>query len=294
MADSYSAAIVTFRRPESLATALEGLARQDLPPTLVVVADNDPDRSAEEVVTAFGRAALMQVEYFAMASNLGPAGGWARGVSYASTNAQRGDWIAILDDDDAVTDTGVMARLVDQARSAGPEVAAIGLRGARLRRRTALLTRVSAHPSLPVEADYLASGGAPIYRWSVIDRVGFFDEHLFFGFEDLELGLRLQTSGYRLLVAPEVAGHVVQDSASARTAWREYFKTRSLIVICRRHLGPTALAATCMRTLVIGSLRLLVGLRRPELVAARWCGARDGLRNKLGPQGRAPTANPAK
>jgi rhamnopyranosyl-N-acetylglucosaminyl-diphospho-decaprenol beta-1,3/1,4-galactofuranosyltransferase len=119
-----------------------------------------------------------------------------------------------------------------------------------------------------VSADYLASGGLPLYRWEVIDDVGFFDADLFFGYEDLDLGLRLRERGYRLLVVRLDDLHVVQDTAPTRVAWREYYKTRALVTVCRRHLGPSALLVALIRSVGLGAMagrvRRTSGPPRPE------------------------------
>jgi GT2 family glycosyltransferase len=171
-------------------------------------------------------------------------------------------------------------------------VAAVGLRGAVLRRPWATLHRRVPLDS-PCEVDYLAGGGAPLYRWATIDELGFFDGGLFFGFEDLELGLRLRHAGYRLLAVP-VAHHEVPDTASSRSAWREYFKTRALVTIVRRHLGLPELFATLTRSLLVGAPVIATRHRDASLAVARWRGALDGLRGRLGPQSYAPGANPPK
>jgi GT2 family glycosyltransferase len=290
---SYAAAIVTFRRAVSLRQVLEGLARQSHRPELVVVADNDPERSAERVVAEIAAQGELRVQYLAVGENLGPAGGWARAVELARRRSDRGSWIAIFDDDDPIVHPDLMERLAARAASADPEVAAIGMRGAVLHHRLATLERIP-RTSPDGSADYLASGGAPLYRWSVVDGVGFFDERLFFGFEDLDLGLRLRAHRFRLVVEPQDALHVVQDTAPRRTAWREYYKTRALVVICRRHLGPLALVATLVRAVLVGSVLLAVRDRQAALMIARWRGARDGVRGRLGPGAYVPEVNPPK
>lgn len=289
----YSVAIVTFRRPESLRVVLAGLESQEHRPTLVVVADNDPLCSARQAVLEVAATSPLHLVYLTTGENLGPAGGWARAVRRAAEHPDRGAWLAVLDDDDPVSSSSVMQRLCEQAAGAADNVAALGLRGSRLRRTTATLHRVAPSPQ-GTATDYLASNGAPLYRWSAIDEAGFFDEGLFFGFEDLDLGMRLRRRGWRLVVVPSEGLHVVSDTAATRTAWREYYKTRSLVVVCRRHLGAVPLIATLVRTLLLATPRLALVDPRLSLVRARWSGATDGLRNRLGPGSHSPSANPAK
>lgn len=294
MTVGYSAAVVTYRRPESLREVLRSLLGQHQPPELIVVVDNDPERSAARVVAEVARSATIDVLYEPLPSNVGPAGGWARAVELARVRPDRGHWVTVVDDDDPVGDPRVLGRLAACAASVPLDVAAVGLRGALLRRRVARLRRVLPQPGGSAPVDYLASNGAPFYRWDAIERVGFFDPELFFGFEDLDLGLRLRDAGQSLWVVDPAGLHEVPDSSPTRTAWREYYKTRALVVIARRHLGLGALVSTLGRTLLLGMPLLLWGARRLDVVAARWKGARDGLLGRLGPASYAPGANPPK
>lgn len=290
----YSAVIATFRRPEPLAALLAGLLGQHAQPSLIVVADNDPARSAEAATAAHTATPGVHVEYLPMGENLGPAGGWARAVAFAAGRADRGDWVIVLDDDDPVADPRVCEQLFAVAEAAPPTVAAVGLRGARWRRSTATLHRVRGLPGAPAPCDYLGSGGVPLYRWSAIDQHGFFDEELFFGFEDLDYGFRLQAHGLALQAVEIEAEHVIHDTSPARKPWREYFKTRALITICRRHLGWWAVAVTTVRAVVLGAPWLAIRERQTSLTVARWRGFTDGIRGRLGRNEYVPTDNPAK
>lgn len=289
---TYTAAVVTFRRPDSLRKVLDSLTSQQLPPTLIVVADNDPDRSAEAAAREV--TAPCRVIYLPLAENTGPAGGWAAAVAAARTEADRGDFVAVFDDDDPITDTDVMKELVVELGDHPPNVGAIGLRGATIGRWTGLLRRVPEGVAERASADYLASNGAPLYRWSVIDDRGFFDRDLFFGFEDLDLGLRLRSSGYLICVSSIPTRQVVLDTAPDRTPWREYYKTRALVTIARRHLGLTALAVTIARSFLAGVVRFARPSQQRHLLIARIRGIADGLRGMLGPRGYNPSSNPAK
>ena len=135
--NSYSAALVTFKRPESLAVVLDALVHQTHPPTLIVVADNDPDESARSIVSNADDTTV-PISYVPVGANLGPAGGWAAAVEFAQNQSNRGSWIGIFDDDDPLDDPDVMRLLLEGAMDAvstSDRVAAVGLRGARLSRR---------------------------------------------------------------------------------------------------------------------------------------------------------------
>lgn len=295
-ATTYSAVIATFRRPGSLRTVLDSLIAQTIPPGLIVVADNDPNRSAAPVLDAVRARCSIPMTYLALGRNAGPAGGWAQAAASAQVHAERGTWLLVVDDDDGLGHAQVVERLLSGAADVPDpsRCAAVGLRGAALRRGSGKLVRREGPEGMPLDVDYLASGGAPLYRWDALEEVGFFDEQLFFGFEDLDEGLRLGEAGWSLWAIPLPSIHDVADTSPLRTPWREYYKTRALTTITRRHLGLPALLSLSVRTVVLGSLRLAVQGRRPALASARLAGWIDGMRGLLGQRRYDPSTNPPK
>jgi GT2 family glycosyltransferase len=295
-ATAYSAVIATYRRPDSLRVVLDSLTAQTIPPALIVVADNDPDRSAAPVVDAVRAGCSIPTTYLALGRNAGPAGGWAQAAASVQEHAARGTWLLVIDDDDRLGHTQVVERLLSGARHVPDpsRCAAVGLRGAALRRGSGRLVRREGPEGMPLDVDYLASGGAPLYRWDALEEVGFFDERLFFGFEDLDEGLRLRKAGWSLWAIPLPSIHHVADTSPIRTPWREYYKTRALTTITRRHLPLSAMLFLVVRTVVLGSLRLAMQGRRSGLARARVAGWIDGMRGQLGPRRYDPSTNPPK
>ncbi len=290
---NYCSIVATFRRPAALAISLGALLTQTKPPSLVVVADNDPLSSAEPVVAAFADNAVTRVHYLPIGANLGPAGGWARAAAWAQIQPERGGWLHLSDDDDPLENPAIMAAMLAETDGLTSDVAAIGLMGAVFNRRWAVLHRARAERGSSTDCDYLGSNGVPLYRWDVIDRYGFFDEALFFGFEDLDYGLRLRAADLHLRVVAPAVSHTVQPSAPSRVPWREYFKTRALVTVCRRHVGAWAVLVTIIRSSA-GALVIAAKHRDCALAVARWRGAIDGLRGRLSRQRYVPSENPAK
>ncbi len=291
---AYSAVVATFRRPEALRGVLTSVLAQTVPPLLVIVADNDPLRSAENVTLEIAGSTESVVLYLPTGENVGPAGAWARAASSARAHRLRGDFLLVVDDDDPLGHHDLVRRLSEAASEVpGPACGAVGLRGAVIR-RSGRLVRREGPEGVAVAVDYLASGGAPLYRWEAIDDVGFFDEGLFFGFEDLDQGLRLGRAGWTLWAIGLPSLHRVADSSDVRTPWREYYKVRAQAMIARRHLGMAALLMLTVRTLMLGSMRLIVLQRGTALARARLLGWFDGLRGHLGPRRYDPSVNPAK
>ena len=290
----YTAAVVTFRRPDSLAAVLESLRAQSAAPGLTVVADNDPVESGRPVVDRARADWLGELLYVPVGENLGPAGGWARAVDVAARRQGRGDWVLVLDDDDPLQSPRVVEALLAQGYRFPATVAAIGLRGARWHGARHRLVRADPPEGATAPVDYLAGNGAPLYSWQALDSVGFFEPLLFFGFEDLDLGFRLRRDGWDLLVAPHPSLHIVPDTSGHRSEWREYYKTRALMHILRRHRGPVSVIVTSLRSVVMGGLRLAVVDQRPPLARARLSGAWDGYRGRLGVRRYSPETNPPK
>jgi glycosyltransferase involved in cell wall biosynthesis len=92
---SLTVLIPTFRRPDSLARALESVFVQDLTPDEIVIADNDPDGSASTVVAALRTNAPCPLVYV-HAREPGVAN--ARNAGFAAASGYR---IAQLDDDES-------------------------------------------------------------------------------------------------------------------------------------------------------------------------------------------------
>jgi GT2 family glycosyltransferase len=290
---SYAAIVATFQRPESLDEVVRGLCAQTHAPDVVVVADNDPQRSAEPVIERLGRETAVPIDYVPVGANLGPAGGWARAAEVARSRSL--DWLLVVDDDDGLSDDSLVEVLLEAASDLGPDArcAAIGLRGSLVNRHTLRAKRRRGPTGVAVEVDYLASGGVPLYAVRALDEVGFFDPELFFGFEDLDQGLRLRRSGWTLW-AVDLPAHQVADTSPHRTPWREYYKTRALTTIARRHLGIDALIVLTVRTALVGALVLAVRHRSTALPRARLAGYVDGIRGRLGVGRYVPSSNPPK
>ncbi|MEQ1850546.1 MAG: glycosyltransferase [Chthoniobacteraceae bacterium] len=99
-----SVVVTTFRRPDLLRSCLQSVLNQGCDCEIVVV-DDDPDRSAREVVESFGAA----VTYRATSGRVGPSAGRNLGVETATCPR-----IIHLDDDSFLPAPGILeAALVD-------------------------------------------------------------------------------------------------------------------------------------------------------------------------------------
>ena len=244
--------LVTYRRPQAIATMLDCLAAQDRPLDSLVVIDNDPAESARAAVAALateGETTAPSVRYIAAGANIGPAGGIALGMREVLGGAADDDWVVSLDDDDPPTWPEVFGRLVGlggRLRVDDPRVGAVGMVGGRFSAPRARAVRVpddELRGAVPV--DWIAGNQFPVYSVAALRDVGVFDERLFFGFEELDFGLRLRAAGYGVYVdgdlwrrARESAGRLGLDPSPSRglddAGWRRYYSLRNMIYILRK------------------------------------------------------------
>ena len=196
-ADRVVAVVVTRHRREQLAHSLAAIAAQSRPVDHVVVVDNGPDQSAEDVVQASG----LPVTYLSSRRNLGGAGGFALGMLHALSLGA--DWVWCADDDGRAADDTVLATLLDVAVGHGlvevsplvvdladPERLAFPLRrGLRWRRRRSDFAGIDVLPG------YASLFNGALFSAAVLDVVGVPDLRMFFRGDETEVHRRLVRSG---------------------------------------------------------------------------------------------------
>ena len=289
--------LITFRRPRELALMLERLAGSERPVDLLVVVDNHPTADAELLVERY-RGAGRAADYVAAAENLGPAGAVALAMDRLLEAAADDDWIVLFDDGEppGTEELAEMWAFAVAMRAADPRLGAVGGVGATFDWARGRVVRVPDHRLAgPVPVDYIGSGQLPLYRVRAVREVGVFKPELFFGFEELEYGLRLRTAGWSLYVDGDrwragrqllgrldVAGGPTVGLAA--TTWRDYYRLRNLIAIL---LGAGRRGAAVRVSLLVGLLKPLANApRQPGRSLARlrlnWRACRDGWAGRLG------------
>ena len=289
--------LITFRGPRELALMLQRLADSERPVDRLVVVDNSPTADAGQLVERYrgrGRAA----EYVAAAENLGPAGAVALAMGRLLPDAADDDWVVLFDDGEP-PGTEELAEMHDFAlrmRAEDPRLGAVGGVGATFDWARGRVVRVPDHRlDGPVPVDYIGSGQLPLYRVRAIRAVGVFRPELFFGFEELEYGLRLRAGGWslyvdgdrwragrRLLGRLDVAGR--PTVGLAETTWRDYYRLRNLVAIL---LGAGRRRVAVRVSLLVGRAKPLVNApRQPGRSLRRlrlnWRAVRDGWAGRLG------------
>lgn len=277
------AVVVTYRRPTELARTLALLGEQHRRLDQIVVVDNG---DGEGKAVAEASTAAPRVHYVAASDNLGPAGGIELGMQEALSVGGPDAWILVVDDDDPPPDAEVLGDLeaaLGRWTQRRPRLGGLALAGATLDWHRGRL-----HAAEPGDADYLKSNWFPLYRAAAVRDVGPFDGSLFFGFDDLEFGLRMRAAGWDLIADP--LGRTVPVGPSdpswwlPRMDWRRYYSLRNLIWILRRH-GRAVTAARL--AVVVGVAKPLANMaRHPRLAIAHLAqnlrAVHDGWRGRLG------------
>jgi hypothetical protein len=241
----------------------------------------------------------LPIEYLPAAQNLGPAGGIALGMEHVLRTAHDLDWVVTLDDDDPPRDREVLASLqafASEMRVRDPRTGAVGLVGARLDRRTGALVRVAdGELEGPVAVDYIGGNHFPFVLVRAIRDAGAFRPDLFFGFDDLEFGLRLRARGYRVYADGDrwrrhrgLGGRLGLDVRPSWTVgdstWRRYYSLRNAIWILRTNgWRGAALRVSLVHGLgkPLANLMVSPGAARSHL-AMNWAACRDGWTGRLG------------
>jgi rhamnopyranosyl-N-acetylglucosaminyl-diphospho-decaprenol beta-1,3/1,4-galactofuranosyltransferase len=283
------AVVVTFRRLATLQATLDAVFEQSKPPDTLLVVDNAADPEVRDSLARFPQA-----EYVASAENIGPAGAIAAGMERTIARCGPHDWILLIDDDDPPPIADALERLWAAARSAPNDVGAIGLTGARFNTRSARLDRVLDENLVELtDVDYIGNGQLPLYRALAIQDVGVFQPELFFGFEELEYGLRLRGAGWRVVTSGELTrevrklhgrsglGRHARSGTEPYQSWRRYYSMRNLLTITRRHGSPLTPLTLTARGIASGLLSVLRS-RRLSAGTPSWKGLVDGWSGRLG------------
>lgn len=265
--------LLTFRRADDLRHHLDVLAAQAEPLDTLLVVDNDADPAIRALVEAHEGAAT-EVRYLGVPGNPGPAGGIAAGIDSILEHAADDDWLVLFDDDDPPQrdDTLPAVRAtVAELVAAGHRVGGVALWGAALQRSGRLRVATG---STPEPVDYLPGGGSAHYSVDALRSVERHDPDLFFGFDDLDLGLSLRAGGWTLwssgLAREHGVGHMVEgrtaSAAVSAPTWRRYYSQRNHVLVLRRH-GHLLGALT--GSVVAGVAKPVANLlRRPRLAIA--------------------------
>lgn len=284
------AVVLNFRRPAETIACVTSIRRDD-PRTGIVVVDNGSHDADALLASLPADVTLLRT-----ATNLGYAGGNNLGIRRAL--AQEADAVLVLNNDvvlrpgctEALSEAlerhpswGVVGPLSLLAHdpdrvdflAADVDVEHIALRA---HGRDGPVIDVGFHDR---DTDYV-TGSAMLFRRSVLETVGLFDERFFLVWEDVDLCVRIRSAGWRCGATPSATvlhGRGVTFGGDESPLQR-YFFARNSFLLARKHLKPPQRWETellCLR-------RYWTWSRGDTPVhRAIWRGMFDGLYGRWGP-----------
>lgn len=208
--DAVYVVVPNLNAGEGLNKCLSSLGTQTLKPKIIVVDNASTDKSLELI-----RTAHPNVEVIQNGRNRGFAGGVNPGIKKALARGAR--YVATFNDDaeassdwlenlvkylESNSDVGIVAsKILDRhgksIDSTGEFYTSWGLAYPRGRRETD--TTAYDHQTYI----FAASGGASLYRASMLKAVGLFDEDFFAYYEDVDLSFRARLQGWQVCYEPK-------------------------------------------------------------------------------------------
>ncbi len=280
--------VATYRRNDGLASALEGIAGQQLPVGLaqglsVLVVDNNAKGDARTVVETRRAAYPWPLAYVHE-----PRQGLSRARNAALDNSDGADFIAFLDDDEVPQPDWLLRLAEIQQLYAADVVAGPVLPSFRQAPPAWLAAGRFLEPERHPDGAPLATAyaGNVLFRRALVVRLGLrFDDALGqIGGEDVDFFDRMARAGATLRYCNNAVAHEAVPPERMRLGWllRRWFRTGNSdgILFMDRHAGRLGRLAVLGRGLIrlgLGSVAVLVTLpfgRRHWMIARLYTVAR--------------------
>lgn len=225
--------IPNWNGADMIVESISSLLAQTYKHTIVVIDNGSVDESVKLIEENFPDVVLLK-----NTRNLGFAGGVNTGIRYALEHSY--DAVALFNND-AVADSGWLQALAKNLE-AYPEV---GITTCKLmsRDKTHLDSTGDIYTTWgipyprgrnePAGSQYDdspwvfgASGGASLYRATMLNEIGLFDEDFFAYYEDVDISFRAQLAGWRVRYEP--SAHVYHATSSTGSRVRGFFTYQTI------------------------------------------------------------------
>lgn len=229
-----SVVVVNYNGKKFLDNCLSSLVNQTYQDFEVIVVDN----GSSDDSPAYIRERYPSVILVETGSNLGFAGGTNAGIRRA-----KGEFILTLNND-TIADPHLLEEIVRPMRSESR----VGVCGAkmvfpdgRINSTAICISRSGAawdrgrgepdHGQYDVIEEVFGScAGAALYRRSMLDEIGLFDEDFFLFMEDVDLAFRARLSGWKCMYVPTArVVHIHGGTAGFRSHISIYYGNRNLV-----------------------------------------------------------------
>lgn len=244
--------IPTLSADARLKECVESLARQTRRDLEVIVVDNSGAGLVRKHGTAPGARVIEN------ARNLGFGGAINQGI-----RASASPYVATLNDDAVAAPRWIEAMVdaLERRPDAGMCASRVRLHGeARLDSAGMLLggdgsSKQRGHGRAPedfpvAEEALMPSGSAALYRRTMLEETGGFDDEFFLYCEDTDLGLRARWAGWKCLYVPEAeVEHHYSHSAGRASGLKAYYVERNRLFVLVKNFPAGMLAAAPLVTL---------------------------------------------
>jgi GT2 family glycosyltransferase len=233
---SVIALVLTYRRRDGASQVVRDLLEvEGLDPGQIVLVVNGDGGLADPVQES-------RINVLRLPENLGPAGGFARGLDCVRRKFPAA-WVYLCEDDQGrhgmpSSRLGALIEGVERFERTcpGPPVGVALASGRHVDMRTGLTSRHEVRSSTSFEeVDYGPFWGALLSR-RVVDVPILPDEAMFWWSEDLDFWLRVRSAGFRILL--DVNAHrAAGNKGSSDEPWCSYYMARNAFYLRRRHGG---------------------------------------------------------
>lgn len=299
---NWSVASITtaYNAAKVLPRQIDALLRQTRPLQEIIIVDN----GSSDGTSAMLAERYPQVTVLRMETNLGAAGAWGAGLTYAALEKKH-DWIWNFDDDSVPGDSALEDLLSSPSGVADdptvgmlaplPVHVASGATYPPLRWQDGLMRPSEEVLQQPVWfADVVVASGCMVRR-EAVEAAGLPRADFFMDFFDFEYCLRVRSRQYKIAVVNQCHfAHEIGDAKTIQIAgfrhvwpehapWREYYMSRNITYSVFR-LYPTARAKRFLARYLFrhaGAI-LLFGSNKITCLKRMVQGAIDGRKGRLG------------
>ena len=284
--------LVTFNRLADLKKTIRLYEQQSHKPAYILAVDNhSTDGTAEFLAQWMAEESDVEHKLITLAENTGGSGGFYAGTKAAAELAA--DWIWLADDD-AYIEPDAFEKFRDfLACGAVPEkdVAALsaavcnksGYSNSHRSRNEKTLFGYSKrsvaddeYQKAYFEIDYYSFVGALIKK-DVLIKAGFPEKGYFIYHDDYEHAERVRKYGKILCIPEAKVFHEDNSNATREASWRDYYATRNLLLLYKKHYGNSAFYRKAVTRFLSSCLSM-----NPEKIRLFWVSIQDANKEVTG------------
>lgn len=282
--DMVSVIVVNWNGEKFIKSCLSSLRIQTYPKKEIILVDNGSWDNSLAIVEKY----FPEVRVIKLAQNCG----FAKANNIALEQA-KGEFICLLNND-AFPENNWMEELVKTIKTY-PEAAAVGSKMLNFDNREIIDSAGDGYTRMGWP-DKIGSGtkindkyeriravisicaGAALYRRSVLDKIGFFDEDFFSYLEDVDLSLRINMMGYNCIYVPSgIVYHVGSATTGSKiNHFTVYWSTRNYFPVIIKNL-PTKLIVKFLPLMMVFHIYWIIACIRKKVLKAYLQGIRDAL-----------------